>query len=384
MVQFWTVLNDLILEKMSTGDQIAGAHNVLADYFKEAMIMAERKARWAMWSLGSIAHRVVLEMRQSDKLDIVAVCSSKKEKAQDFIDKYELSNATAYDDIKEVLSRNDIDIVYIASPPALHKEQCCQCLNAGKAVLCEKPMTLNVQDAIDIFTCARKNNVFAAEGVWTNYFPAMKKAAEWIKEGRIGEPIEVITTFGFPVLTELANPDDPPHGWGETISSGGGSLSQFGCYNVNLAQQVFRDEPAGIFGACEREPAEDSIDKNIEFIMTYGNNDRRAMISCSMTSRTMDESIISGTGGHIIIGHPFFSPMYIKYYKSVSSVWYNDFIEEWRDPYEAEGMEGFKYQFDAVSQYVVNGFKESVEVSQAYSIQLARTMQRIREALHLI
>ncbi|MCD7790487.1 MAG: Gfo/Idh/MocA family oxidoreductase [Bacteroides thetaiotaomicron] len=346
--------------------------------------MLERKARWAMWSLGSIANRVILEMRQSDKLEVAAICSSKMEKAQAFIDKYELKKAVPYDNIDEILKRDDIDIVYIASPPELHKKQCCQCLNAGKAVLCEKPMTLNVQDAIDIFACAKKNHVFAAEGVWTNYFPSMKKAMEWIREGRIGEPVEVITTFGFPVLTELANPDDPPHGWGEKISDGGGSLSQFGCYNVNLAQQVFKDEPENIFGACEREPGEDTIDKNTEFIMTYKNHAKRAMISCSMTSRTMDESIISGTGGHIIIGHPFFSPMYIKYYKSVSSVWYNDFIEEWRDPYEAEGLEGFKYQFDAISQYLMDGKTESCEVSWDYSIKLARTMERIRKTLQLI
>lgn len=346
--------------------------------------MAERKARWAMWSLGSIANRVILEMRKSDKLEVAAICSSKMKKAQAFIDKYELKDAVPYDNIEEVLKRDDIDIVYIASPPALHKEQCCRVMNAGKAVLCEKPMTMTEEDAREIFACARKNNVFAAEGVWTNYFPSMKKAAEWIKEGRIGDPVEVITTFGFPVLTELANPDDPPHGWGNTISDGGGCLAQFGCYNVNLCQQVFHGEPTGIYGAYESDPYPDAQDKNIEFIMTYGNNRERAMISCSMTSRTMDESIIAGTGGHIIIGHPFFSPMYVKYYKSVSSIWYNDFVEEWRDPYEAEGMEGFKYQFDAVSEYVVDGLKESPEVTHEYSLQLVRTMQRIRKALRMI
>ena len=70
--------------------------------------------------------------------------------------------------IKEVLKREDIDIVYIASPPWLHVEHCCQVMESGKAVLCEKPMTLNYQDAVDIAYCARKNHVFCAEGIWSS------------------------------------------------------------------------------------------------------------------------------------------------------------------------------------------------------------------------
>lgn len=127
--------------------------------------MSQRKVRWAMWSLGKIANRVIKEMKRADTYEIVAICSSNLEKANNFIKNNELTEATAYTDIEEVLKRDDIDILYVASPPWLHKEQCLKIMNAGKGCLVEKPMTQNAQDAIEIFECARKNKVFCAEGV---------------------------------------------------------------------------------------------------------------------------------------------------------------------------------------------------------------------------
>lgn len=94
--------------------------------------MSQRKVRWAMWSLGKIANRVIKEMKRADTYEIVAICSSNLEKANNFIKNNELTEATAYTDIEEVLKRDDIDIVYVASPPWLHKEQCFKIMNAGK------------------------------------------------------------------------------------------------------------------------------------------------------------------------------------------------------------------------------------------------------------
>ena len=88
--------------------------------------MINRKARWAMWSVGNIARRVVIEMTESDKLDIVAICSTSIEKAQSFIDEFHITNAKPYTNIDDVLSRDDVDVVYISSPALLHKEHSCK------------------------------------------------------------------------------------------------------------------------------------------------------------------------------------------------------------------------------------------------------------------
>lgn len=345
--------------------------------------MSERKARWAMWSLGSIANRVIVEMREADTYEIAAVCSSKREKAQDFINANGLSEAQAYDDITEVLKREDIDIVYIASPPWLHVEQCCQVMNAGKGVLCEKPMTLNYQDAVAIADCAKKNKVFCAEGIWTNYFPVMKKMREWIKEGRIGDPVEVITTFGFPMVELGANPEDTSH-WGNRMSGGGGALSQFGCYNVNLSQYVYGQLPEEIMGKSQILPIEDGSDANTAFVLSYEGGKQHTLVSCSWDARTVSDSRISGKTGEIVIGRPFFAPFKAELFTHKGHFWYNDLDETFTDPYGETGREGFKYQFDTVSRYVVEGKLESEEVPLQYSLDLANTMERIRKTLKMI
>lgn len=344
--------------------------------------MESRKARWAMWSVGSIANRVAVEMAASEKLEVVAVCSSSREKAQSFIDRHGFAAAVPYTDIDEVLRRDDVDIIYISSPPNLHRDHCCRCLRAGKGVLCEKPLTLNLRDAEEIFSCAEENGVFMAEGVWSNYFPAMKQARTWIDEGRIGEVIEVISTFGFP-LDALRDPNDMSR-WGNRLSSGGGALAQFGCYCVNAAQYVFGEEPEAICGRSELIGREDGFDQTDRFIMTYQNDRQHAMISCSFSARTMSETVIAGTAGNIVLGNPFFAPFHARLYTHGKHFWYNDLDAEFRDPYESAGREGFRYQFESVSDYVLRGLTEAPEVSHAYSLALARTMQRIRKELRLI
>lgn len=342
--------------------------------------MNQRKVRWAMWSLGKIAKRVIKEMKQADTYEIVAICSSNLEKAQKFIEENGLTEAKAYTDINEILERNDVDVVYVASPPWLHKEQCFRILNAGKGCLVEKPMTQNVQDAMEIFECARKNNVFCAEGVWSNYFPAMRKAKEWIKEGRVGEVVEVIATFGCPITTFGVNVNDKYH-WGNNLSQGGGALSQFGCYSVNLAQFVYEQLPEKIVGVSERILREDGGDLNSGVILSYEGASKRAMLSCSWTARTQSVARISGTKGEILIGNPFFCPYHASLYTHQEHLWYNDLEEIFDDPYETKGYEGFKYQFDSVSKYILEGKTESDDVPYKHSIELAETMERIRKTL---
>lgn len=344
--------------------------------------MCDRKARWAIWSLGNIANRVIVEMKEADDYEIAAICSSNLEKASEFIKNNNLTQAKAYDNIQNVLKRDDVDIVYIASPPWLHVEQCCQVMNAGKGVLCEKPMTLNYRDAVQIAECARKNKVFCAEGIWSNYFPAVKKLKEWIETGKIGSVVEIITTFGFP-LSELVRVSDMSR-WGNKMSSGGGALAQFGCYNVNLSQYVYGKLPEEIAGKSYMLSHADGADLSTTFIMSYNGGAQHTMVSCSREARTMSDSRISGTKGEIVIGRPFFAPFRAELYTHKDHFWYNDLDEVYEDLYMETGREGFKYQFDAVSKYVIEGKTESEEVPIQYSLDLAYTMERVRENLEMI
>ncbi len=348
--------------------------------------MINKKARWAMWSVGNIARRIVIEMTESDKLDIVAICSTSIEKAQSFIDEFHITNAKPYTNIDDVLSRDDVDVVYISSPPLLHKEHSCRCLNAGKNVLCEKPLTTNAKDAVEIFECAKKNKKFMVEGIWTNYFPAMKKAKQWINEGKIGEVVEVISTFGIKSPfgeTAMKATAGGAAGWGLKLSTGGGSFSQLGCYCVNLAQFVYGKHPESIYGFAERINIPDGADLNMGAVLSYTGGKQHALISSSFQAVTMSKSVINGILGNIEIGNPFFAPYYADLFNNKGNTFINEITEQFADPYAEKQREGFKYQFDAVSEYVVEGMIEAPEVPYDYSIQLATTMQAIKETVGL-
>jgi dihydrodiol dehydrogenase / D-xylose 1-dehydrogenase (NADP) len=346
------------------------------------MTLIDRKARWAMWSVGNIARRVVIEMTESDKLDVVAICSSSIEKGQSFIDEFNITSAKPYNNIDDVLSRDDVDVVYISSPPHVHKEQSCKCLNAGKNVLCEKPLTTNAKDAVEIFECAKKNKKFMVEGIWTNYFPAMKKVKQWINEGKIGEVVEVISTFGLsPSAGGAAMKAARVPTWGLKISNGGGSFSQLGCYCVNLAQFVYGKRPESIHGFAEKINIPDGADVNTGAVLSYTGGKQHALISSSLKAITMSKSVISGVLGNIEIGNPFFAPFYADLFNNKGNTYRNEITEQFVDPYAEKKREGFKYQFDAVSEYVVEGMTEAPEVPYDYSIQLATTMQAIKETV---
>ena len=206
---------------------------------------------------------------------------------------------------------------------------------------------------------------------------------QWMEEGRIGDTVEVITTFGFPMVELGANPEDTSH-WGNRMSSGGGALSQFGCYNVNLSQYVYGQMPEEILGKSQILPIEDGSDANTAFVLSYNGGRQHTLASCSWDARTISDSRISGKTGEIVIGRPFFAPFKAELFTHKGAFWYNDLDETFVDPYGETGREGFKYQFDAVSEYVVSGMKESPEVSPQYSMDLAYTMERIRKTLKMI
>ena len=352
--------------------------------------MAKRKCRWALWSVGAITNRVSVEMSQATDYIISAVVSSNKAKAQEHIKKFGFKKAKAYDNIDDVLSRDDIDIVYIASPPWLHLEHATKVMNAGKAVLVEKPMANDPSEVKAMFECAKKNNVFCVEGVWSNYFPAMKKAKEWIEAGEIGEVIEVITTFGGRIDQLGVDPTKPETHWGCRLSTGGGALMQFGPYNVNISQFVFGKAPEKIIGSTDRLKIEDGADMTTTLLMYYNKGKAHTFMSAGWRAKTMPETRISGTNGEILIGDVFFCPNNaVLKVNTGQHPWLTFEKERFDDEYlngnwaEGRFYEGFKYQFDAVSKYVVDGLKESPDCPAQYSIDLAETLEKIRKKLKM-
>ena len=179
--------------------------------------------RWGILGPGSIAHKFAVGLQAIPAGELVAVGSRDQQRADAFADQYGAPNRHAS---YEALSTDpDIDAVYVATPHPFHQDNAILCLEAGKAVLCEKPFTINAAEAEAVV--ARANGVFLMEAMWSRYLPIMVQVRQWLDAGAIGEPLMVSADFGFRAGVNPAGRLFNP-------ALGGGALLDIGIYVVSF------------------------------------------------------------------------------------------------------------------------------------------------------
>lgn len=155
----------------------------------------KRTINWGILGPGKIAHKFVQALQTIDEVKITAVGSRDKDRAEAFSRQYGIEKS--YGSYEELASDPDTDIIYVATPHPFHKECVELCLNSGKAVLCEKPFTLNARDTRELAELAREKKLFLMEAMWTRFFPVTKKVRQWLNEGAIGDLQVLRAEFGF-------------------------------------------------------------------------------------------------------------------------------------------------------------------------------------------
>lgn len=189
--------------------------------------------RWGILGPGRIAPRLAAAVRDHPRGELAAVASRDIGRATRFASEHRIPRAFgSYDDL---LASPDIDVVYIALPNHLHADWTVRALEAGKHVLCEKPLALTPDDVDRIVSTAARARRIAAEGFMFLHHPQILKAVELARGGALGRLEIVNGTFSF----FLSNPDDPR----ADPEMGGGSLWDVGCYPVSLARRIAGEEP---------------------------------------------------------------------------------------------------------------------------------------------
>jgi predicted dehydrogenase len=149
-----------------------------------------RTINWGIIGPGKIANRFASSFTSIPNARLWAVASRDLEKARAFAREHNVQNC--YDSYDALANDPNIDVVYIATPHAYHREQTLLCLHNKKAVLCEKPLTLNHNDATEMIEAAKKNNVFLMEALWSKFLPPYIKAKELIDNGEIGKQLQIL------------------------------------------------------------------------------------------------------------------------------------------------------------------------------------------------
>ncbi len=252
--------------------------------------------RWGILSTAKIATaKVIPGMRRAARAEVVAIASRDTAAAQAAAD--ELSIARAYGSYEALLDDTDVDAIYIPLPNHLHAEWTVKALEAGKHVLCEKPLALTAHDAEDMFAAADAAGRHLAEAFMYRHHPSWRAVRRLVDEGRIGELRAVDSWFSYF--------NDDPANIRNIAAYGGGALYDIGCYNVNLSRWLFGGEPVSVSGAIHRDPAS-GVDTLTSGTLGFANS--VATFTCATRVEPDQRVHIYGSAGRIVVEIPFNIP----------------------------------------------------------------------------
>ncbi len=198
-------------------------------------VPADRPVGWGLIGCGDIAvKRVAAALRNSPGCELVSVARARAELAAQFAKEHGARSSHA--DWRDLIRDPDIDAVYLATPVALHVEQAIAAAEAGKHVLCEKPMAIDVVDCSRMVAAARQNNVRLGVAYYRHHYPVITRMREILASGEVGDPV-----FATAQAFETFNPPpDHPRAWLlRKASSGGGPMADFGCHRIEVLLNLF-------------------------------------------------------------------------------------------------------------------------------------------------
>jgi predicted dehydrogenase len=257
------------------------------------------KIRWGVLSTAKIGvEKVIPAMKRGDFCKVVAIASRSEEKARAAAEKLDLPKS--YGSYEALLADPEIDAIYNPLPNDQHVPWSIKALEAGKHVLCEKPIGLSALEARKLADASEKYpNLKVMEAFMYRLHPQWKLAKELLKSGKIGT-LKTIQTF-------FSYFNDDPHNIRHDPAMGGGGLMDIGCYAISLSRWLFDHEPERVLAHVEIDP-EWKIDRMASAILDFGHGGS-ATFTCSMAVTAYQSVQIIGTEGRIELSEvPFNAP----------------------------------------------------------------------------
>ncbi|MFI0925522.1 Gfo/Idh/MocA family protein [Streptomyces sp. NPDC021012] len=253
------------------------------------------KVRWGILATGGIAQRFTTDLLTLDGAEVVAVASRTEASASAFADRFGIPRA--YGEWAGLFADEDVDVVYVATPHHAHRAAAGLALEAGKAVLCEKALTLNAREAEELVALARDRGLFLMEAMWMYCHPLIRRIAELVRDGAIGEVRTVQADFG------LQGPFDAGHRLRDP-AVGGGALLDLGVYPVSFAHLLL-GEPSSVHAHALLSP--EGVDLNTGVLLGWDSG-ASALLSCSLDGDTPLTASVTGSLGRIDVPRGFFFP----------------------------------------------------------------------------
>ena len=253
--------------------------------------------RWGVLSVANIGvKRVVPAILASSNGQLRAVASRNPHRARELF--AHIPQVRIYGAYESLLEDPEIEAVYIPLPNSMHAEWSIRALEAGKHVLCEKPLAITVQQGRTMVEVARANDRLLMEAFMYRFHPQILWALEQVYSGRIGTVKLVHASFAFNVMQS-----SHPHNIRLQASLAGGSLMDVGCYPVNFCRAVFGHSPSAV-AARVYKPDDGQVELTTNAVLDFGDG-RFGLIDSSFDLPTRQVAEIHGENGSISIPLPF-------------------------------------------------------------------------------
>ena len=321
--------------------------------------MKNKNIRWGIIGLGNIANKFAEDLATIENAELVAVASRSQENADDFAKKY--NSKKAYNSYLDLAKDAEVDAVYIATPHSFHKEHAILCLKNKKAVLCEKPFAMNLQEVEEIIGVAKENNVLVMEALWTYFLPHYTYVLESLKNEKFGKLLKLEADFGFSRAF-----DNDSRLFKKEV--GGGSLLDIGIYPIFAALSTLGKPNSIKADATFFDNGADS-----ECNMTFNYNDIKAVLKSSLLEETGTQATFTCERGIIKINTMFHMPTTVT------------ITENGKDEIIDFNYKTIGYNFETIhfNNLLRTNKKESNIMTFEFSRNLIKTLDSVRKIIGL-
>jgi predicted dehydrogenase len=317
--------------------------------------MADGPLRWGLLGTGGIAETFATDLRLTDSGVVAAVGSRRQESADRFAQKFGV--ARAHSSYESLVADPEIDVVYVATPHPMHRDNAILALRAGKPVLVEKPFTMNAEEAREVVAVAREQQLFAMEAMWTRFLPHIAVVREWLSQGVLGELVSVSADHGQWFA------EDPEFRL-FAPELGGGALLDLGIYPVSFASMVL-GTPNRILALGD--PAFTGVDAQTSMLFGYASG-AHAVLTCTLRAKSPTTGSIVGTDARIEIDGDFYAPASVRLVPRSGEPTVVSSQHEGR---------GLRHQADEVARRLAAGELESPLMSLDETVTIMTTMDTV-------
>ena len=328
-----------------------------------------KQVKWGIVGTGNISTQFAQGLQLVKHAQIAAVASRSIDSAKAFAQKFDIPKS--YGSYEDMAKDAELDIIYIGTPHPQHYDNVMLFLEAGFAVICEKPLGVNAAQTEKMIALARKKNVFFMEGMWTRFFPAFKQALEWVQSGRIGQPKIIHAVFGYDGSSNKEQ-------WRFQHDMAGGALLDVGIYPLALAFAMFGTDPVKVSSSAG---IKNGVDEYNTFTFEYSDG-RIAILTDGIGIKLNNSVFIGGAKGSVLLGDGWWHPDRAEFApRGDTDVGISQDRDVFEQPYPSSG---FQFEAQAVQQHYLNGLKEAPEMTLDETLKIARMMDKLRKEWALV